>query len=204
MMASNRVSGTHACGKDIGMRNEQIGREYLRSIVTKRGDYDYFINPIADGIPLVTKELMDEIAANAEEMIDVDFDYVLAPEALAIPMATAFTMRTGKPFMVIRKRRYGIPDEIAVEKSTGYEKSVSAYINFVKPGDKVVLFDDVVSTGGTMEAIADALREHCVKVVMAVVVLNKSKDLPALSERLGFLVKAMLDVSVKDGRPCIG
>lgn len=181
------------------MRTEHIKKAYLESIVTKRGDYDYFINPISDGIPLVTKELMEEIVSNTEELIDEDFDYVLAPEALGIPMAAAFTMRTGKPFMIIRKRKYDLPGEICVSKSTGYEDS-GVYINFVKKGDRIVLFDDVISTGGTLKAIVDSLKEHGVDVVMAVIILDKTDSVDEISKKLGIRIRTMVRVSAKDGK----
>ena len=168
-----------------------------------KGGYPYVINPIGDGFPTVTKELLDEIAYNFEEMIDVDFDYVLAPEAMGIHIAAAYTMRTGKPFKVIRKRGYGLPGEICVEKSTGYESTVRTFINDVKPGDRAVIVDDIISTGGTMRPIVRALREAGVDIVMIAVVLNKSSD-PGLPERdLGVPVRYMLSVSVEDGKPVI-
>ena len=182
------------------MRTERIKKDFLNSIVIKKGDYDYFINPISDGFPLVTKELLDEIAQNAEELIDVDFDYILAPEALGIPMATAFTMRTGKPFMILRKRRYDLPDEICIEKDTGYEKSVGMYINFIKKGDRVVLLDDVISTGGTLRSIAQALKDRGAELVMTIIVLDKTDDIEKVSKELGIKIKAMVRVSAKNGK----
>lgn len=182
------------------MRTEHLEKAYLESAILDRGGYKYFVNPMCDGIPYVTKELLEEIAYNAEEMTDVDFDYVLTPEAIGIPIATAFTLRTGKPFMVIRKREYGLPGEVCVNKSTGYENSVPVYINFVKPGDRVVILDDVISTGGTLKAIGDALRKKGVEVVMTVTVFNKNDNLAQLSDELGFPIKAMLDVRVRDGK----
>ena len=185
------------------MRTEQLEKAYMESVILDRGGYKYFVNPMCDGIPHVSKELLEEIAGNAEEMIDADYDYVLTPEAIGIPIATAFTLRTGKPFMVIRKRRYDLPGEICVNKSTGYENSVSVYINFVNPGDRIVILDDVISTGGTLKAICDALKERGAKVVTAIMVLNKNDDLAQLSDELGFPIKTMLNVRVRDGKPVI-
>lgn len=168
-----------------------------------KGDYPYVINPICEGIPMITKELLDEIAYNLEEMIDVDFDYVLAPEAMGIHIAAAYTMRTGKPFKIIRKRGHGLPGEICIEKSTGYESTVRTYINSVRPGDRAVIVDDIISTGGTMRPIIRALRDAGVEVVMIAVVLNKSADPRSPERDLGVPVRHMLSVSVEDGKPII-
>ena len=45
-----------------------------------------------------------------------------------------------------------------VEKSTGYEKS-DVYINDLHEGDKIIIVDDLISTGGTLKAILGALHE---------------------------------------------
>ena len=187
----------------VTMRTERIGKAYIDSILVMRGDYPYLINPICDGIPLLTKELMDEVVDNLTEMIDVDFDYVIAPEAMGIHIATAYMLRTGKPFMVIRKREYGLPGEICIEKSTGYEKVVRTYINCVKKGDRIVIIDDIISTAGTLIPIVKALKEIGADVRMVAVILNKSSDLKAIEDKLEVPVRRMLDVGVEDGRPVI-
>ena len=52
------------------------------------------------------------------------------------------------PFSIIRKRPYGLDGEIEIVETTGYS-TTKMYIKGVKPGMKVTIVDDVVSTGGT-------------------------------------------------------
>ena len=47
------------------------------------------------------------------------------------------------------------------------------FINGVKKGDKVVLMDDVMSTGGTIMAIVLALKKIGAEVVDVVVIVEK-------------------------------
>jgi adenine phosphoribosyltransferase len=57
---------------------------------------------------------------------------------------------------VMRKREYKLDGEVAVHQTTGYSKG-ELYLNGVYPGDRVVIIDDVVSTGGTMRALLQSL-----------------------------------------------
>src|SRR5674476_1185165 len=85
----------------------------------KRGEYNYFIHPITDGVPIIEPALLREVCTAMVKMLDL----------------------TG---------------EIAVHQTTGYSK-VELYLNGIKKGDRVVIIDDVVSTGGTMKALLQAL-----------------------------------------------
>lgn len=53
----------------------------------------------------------------------------------------------------------GLPGECDVCQVTGYSKGEIA-INGINPGDRVVLIDDVISNGGTMNGIIKALQPH--------------------------------------------
>ena len=43
-------------------------------------------------------------------------------EAMGIHLATALSLETGIPFVVVRKRQYGLPGEVAVHQTTGYSQ----------------------------------------------------------------------------------
>lgn len=180
-----------------------LTEKFLNSPVVDIGGYKYFVNPVSDGIPSVDKALLDEIIEGVIEVSELRCDLILAPEAMGVPIATGLTIRTGIPFAVIRKRSYGLEGEIRLDQSTGYSRS-PMYINGVRPGDRVVLVDDVMSTGGTAKAIVEALEKNGVTVTEVSVVFNKSKDLAAISEELGVPVRRLIDVGVsEDGRPYI-
>ncbi|MBE6518495.1 MAG: adenine phosphoribosyltransferase [Thermoplasmata archaeon] len=184
------------------METNELERAYLASKVVMKGDYPYFINAISDGNPSISRDLLDQIVGNFQRLADLETDVYLAPEAMGIPVAAALTMRTGVPFQIIRKRGHGIPEEIKLKKATGYE-TTDMYLSFIEPGTKAIFVDDVVSTGGTMEAIVSILRDHGVIVEKALCVLNKCKDVEALSKKIGIPIYTLIDVAVEDGKPVI-
>ena len=175
---------------------------FLSSIVVDKGGYPYLVNPVSDGVPKITKELLDDIVDRFVEICDFECDEILAPEAMGIHLATAVCMRTGIPFLVIRKRSYGLPGEVSLTKKTGYGDS-TMYINGIGEGDRVVLLDDVISTGGTTRSIVAAIERTGAEVVGVVTVFNKSRDIGALEKAVGKPIRSILDIGVQDGRPVI-
>ncbi|MFC7046150.1 hypoxanthine/guanine phosphoribosyltransferase [Halobacteriaceae archaeon GCM10025711] len=175
--------------------------EYLRQTlaaapVIRRGEYRYFVHPVTDGIPLVEPRLMREIVDGVLDRVDVDaVDKILTAEAMGIHHATAVSLEADVPFVVARKRSYGFEDEVAVHQVTGYAEG-ELYVNNVHEGDRVLLVDDVVATGGTLRALCDALDRIGADVVDIVTVVRRAADEPL---DLPTPVKSLVDVDVVDG-----
>lgn len=184
------------------MEKSLIKDTYLSSAVIKKGDYDYVVNCMSDGNPALSKELLDQITDCFIEICDLDCDIILAPEAMALPYGTALTLRTGIPMQIIRKRATGLPGEIVFSSRTGYGRS-DMYLTSISAGTRVMIVDDIISTGGTLEAMIKTLEEHGIKVTEAAMILNKSKDFESLAERIPVPIRYILRVGVKDGKPFV-
>ena len=127
-------------------------------IIEKEG-YHYFVHPISDGVPMLRPELMREIVIRIIRKADLaDVDKIVAPEAMGIHISTAVSLMTDIPLVVVRKRGYGLDGEVSLSKATGYEES-NLYINDVDEGDRLLVLDDVLSTGGTLSALLPALED---------------------------------------------
>lgn len=141
--------------------------------VVNRGGYHYFVHPITDGIPELEPALLREIAAAMVRILDLEgVNRIVTAEAMGIHIGTALSLVTDIPLTVMRKRQYGLPGEIAVHQVTGYSKG-ELYLNGVCAGDRVVVVDDVCSTGGTMCALMAALEDAGAEVVDACVVIRR-------------------------------
>ncbi len=167
--------------------------------IIKRGDYPYVIHPITDGIPEIKPELLEEITSEMIKILEnyEPFDKIVTMEAMGIPLATSISIKTGKPFTIIRKRSYGLPGEVEVKQVTGYSKS-KMYINGLKTGDTIVIVDDVLSTGGTLRAILEALKGMNVNVKTVIVALDKGNVSLDVEEDTGTPIHSLLHINVKD------
>jgi len=89
-----------------------------------------------------------------ERLQGVDFDVVLGPESrgFIFGMPVAYTM--GKGFVLVRKKGKLPCETIEKEYELEYGKAtIEMHKDAIRPGDKVVIIDDLIATGGTIEAI---------------------------------------------------
>lgn len=166
--------------------------------IVKFGEYEYFIHPMSDGIPLITKELMEETTDRIIGMTDLNCDKLLVVEAMGMHLGAALCLRTGKPFVVARKRPYGLPDEVEFHQKTGYsEKKI--YLNYINPGDRVTIVDDVLSTGGTLIGLLGALKEMNVEVDDVIILFDKGQIREKIEADFGVKIRVVFNVKVDDG-----
>ncbi|HDS59589.1 MAG TPA: purine phosphoribosyltransferase family protein [Thermoplasmatales archaeon] len=163
--------------------------------VVRKGDYHYVVHPLTDGIPHIAPHLLEETAAAMADILP-PCDILVTMEAMGIPLAAALSLHTGIPFTIIRKREYGLPGEVSVQQKTGYS-SAHLFINGLHRGQRVVIVDDVVSTGGTLVAVVQALQAMGVVIQKIIIAVNKG-DLAAIEKKIGMPVHALVDIEVND------
>jgi len=141
----------------IDMRVELLKESVVNAPVVWKEGYPYFVHPLSDGVPRQTSELLAAARDLVSENVDWDsIDLILGIEAMGIPLAAALCLTSGKPLVIGRKRQYGLPGEVSIDQSTGYSKG-EIYLNDIEQGARVLIVDDVVSTGGTLHPILEAV-----------------------------------------------
>ena len=152
---------------------ERLIHSLETSPVMKRGEYNYFINPITDGVPLLEPAVLREIGCAMVRCLDLEgVDKIVVCEAMGIHIGVALSMMTDIPLVVVRKRSYDLPGEVAVHQTTGYSKG-ELYLNGVGAGDRVVIIDDVCSTGGTLRALISAIEQVGAEIADICVVIGR-------------------------------
>lgn len=127
------------------------------SPIVPRGEYNYFIHPITDGVPSLDPAVLREVGSAMLKVLDLErIDKIVVAEAMGIHIGTVLSLMTDIPLNIVRKREYKLPGEIAVHQTTGYSKG-ELYLNDICSGNRVVIVDDVISTGGTIRALLGAL-----------------------------------------------
>ena len=91
--------------------------------IVKRGEYNYFIHPITDGVPIVDPALLREVGAAMLKVLDLNgVNKIVVAEAMGIHIGTVLSLMTDIPLNIVRKREYKLPGEIAVHQATGLFK----------------------------------------------------------------------------------
>ena len=150
---------------------------------------------------LAWKEVLAAIVELIGQQVNwSEVDLILGIEAMGLPLTAPLSVQHDRPLVVARKRAYGLEGEVVVDQSTGYSKG-TMYLNDVRPGERVLIVDDVLSTGGTLRAVIDGIRRCGAEVAQVVIVVEKGpgmadlhRDDPSLN------LSALIAVDVVDGR----
>jgi adenine phosphoribosyltransferase len=164
--------------------------------------YDYIVNPLSSGVPAIPTEALWGCAFEVARIADLrEVDKIVTPEAMGIHIASALSMVTGKSMLVLRKRPYFLPGEIEVVKQTAYSVT-RMYVNGLKSGDRVLLVDSIISTGGTFSALTQALQKLGVKITDAVAVIERieEKGVQRVKDETGVDVKTLVKIRLESGK----
>ena len=177
---------------------DRLRQSLLDAPIIEKDGYHYFVHPISDGVPMLRPELMREIVIGIIRKANLtDVNKIVAPEAMGIHISTAVSLMTDIPLVVIRKRPYGLEGEVSISQVTGYSKG-EMYINDIDEDDRVLVLDDVLSTGGTLAALLTALDDIGAEIVDTVAVIKKVGEGNELDETR-FEPKTLINVDVVDG-----
>jgi len=176
---------------------DRLQQSLLEAPIIEKDGYNYFVHPISDGVPMLQPELLREIVIKIIRKAQIEnVDKIVTPAAMGIHISTAVSLMTDIPLVVIRKRAYGLDGEVSLTQVTGYSEG-EMYINDVYEGDRVLVLDDVLSTGGTMKGILTALDDIGAEILDVVAVIKKAGE-NAL-DGTDYDVKTLINVDVVDG-----
>ena len=116
----------------------------------------------ADGLKLA----IDQMQAKLEGL---EFDAIAGLESRGFIFGMPIAYNLGKPFIPVRKKgklpRATVSQEYELEYGTA---EIEIHKEDVKPGSRIVLIDDLIATGGTLNAavkLFDKLDSSVVKIV---------------------------------------
>jgi adenine phosphoribosyltransferase len=107
----------------------------------------------ADGFALAIDTMQDLVK-------DLDYDVVVGAESRGFIFGAPIAYNRHKPFVLIRKKGKlpceTIEKEYALEYGTA---TIEIHKDAIKPGQKVLIVDDLIATGGTTEAMVQLVEE---------------------------------------------
>jgi orotate phosphoribosyltransferase len=119
--------------------------------------------------PQVLKLLADNLCGLVPPAADV----LAGPELGAVPLVAAMALQLNKPFVIVRKET----------KDYGTARRIEGIF---KPGQKIVLVEDVLTTGGAVLSAAAACQKEGLTVLGIVGVLNRNKGVKENIAKAGF------------------
>ena len=102
----------------------------------------------------------------------VDFDVIAGAESRGFIFGMPVAYALGKAFVPVRKKGKLPCETVTAEYDLEYGKAaIEIHKDAIKPGQKVVLVDDLIATGGTMEAsckLVEQLGGEVVKIIFLI------------------------------------
>lgn len=91
---------------------------------------------------------------------DYEFDYIVGIEARGFIYAAPMAYAMDKGFIPIRKPGKLPGEKISIEYELEYgNNQIEIHKDALQPGDKVLLIDDLLATGGTVKAAVDLIEK---------------------------------------------
>lgn len=137
-----------------------------------------------------------------EKLKGVDFDYIVGIESRGFIFGSPLAYNLSKGLLLIRKKgklpREVISESYDLEYGTS---TIEMHTDSLKKGDKVVIIDDLLATGGTVQAATHLIEKLGGIVVMDLFVMELSglKGRERLSK---YRVEALVDFPVDSCQSC--
>ena len=120
----------------------------------------------ADGLSLAIDTMQDLVK-------DLEYDVVVGAESRGFIFGTPIAYNQHKPFVLIRKKGKLPCETVETSYELEYGKAtIEMHKDSIKPGQKVLIVDDLIATGGTTEAMIRLVESLGGEVVGVVVLME--------------------------------
>ncbi|WP_407392598.1 orotate phosphoribosyltransferase [Methanobrevibacter sp.] len=117
-----------------------------------------------------------------QKIVDEDIDKVAGPALGAVPIATAVSLESKLPLLMIRKEKKGY----------GTSKLIEGELN---EGDNVIVVEDVSTTGGSLLKAINAIKENGGNVKRAFVVVDREEGAIEEFTKANIVLEPLISVS---------
>ncbi len=164
--------------------------------------YKFLINSLTEQIPATPAELLQ--AATDWIVAEGDFNQATkigGEEDKGAILVASTSLATGLPFGIARWYPAGLEGEISVDFEMEYA-SGQLFLNGIEENDKVIIVDDMISTGGTMLALIQAVQLAKGKIVDIICVAEKIEyyGVKRVAKETGYQVKTLVKISIAGER----
>lgn len=139
----------------------------------------------ADGMQLAIDQMQEAVK-------DLDFDVIVGAESRGFIYGAAMAYNLHKPLVLVRKKGKLPWKTESVDYDLEYGKAtLEIHIDAIKPGQRVLLVDDLLATGGTVKAAAELI-EKLGGVVAGILVMIELKGLEGRKKLEGYRVDTVI------------
>jgi adenine phosphoribosyltransferase len=128
--------------------------------------------------------------------VERPFDYLLSidPGGLSWAHLVLAAVPSIPRVCAIRNWQSGVRGQVCVPQESGFYAGRTLWFPRMKPGDRVAILDDVISTGETLRLVVKTLREHGVVPVAALCIIRKKSGSGSISASLDIDIRSLIEV----------
>ncbi len=164
--------------------------------------YKFLLNSLTEQIPATSVELLQ--AATDWIVAEGEFGQatkLIGEEDKGAILVASTSLATRLPFGLARWYPAGLEGQVSVDFEMEYA-SGQLYLNGVEENDKVIIVDDMISTGGTLLALIKAVQLAKGEIIDIVCVAEKIEyfGVHQIEMETGYQPKTLLKVSIAGER----
>ena len=166
------------------------------------GGYRFILNSLTEQVPATPSSLLQLAAEWISSEITTDCDKLLTEEDKGGILLAAVSLQTGLPFGMVR----WVPNQLATQVSEifscEYVKEGTLYLSGIEKNDRVVVIDDIISTGGTLIGIIKTLQKIEAEIVDVIILAEKGEynGIKRVKKETGIDVRSLINISVAEKR----
>ena len=165
--------------------------------------------PVSDTLMIGAFVIFGDVeltCACARELLKIapEFDYMVAPEAKAIPLVHEMARQSGRnEYFLVRKKKKAYMNGVfeTVDRSITTEGEQKLYMDGTDAaklrGKRVLILDDVISTGGSIAAVENLVNQAGGQVVGRMAILAEGEA----ADRKDILFLENLPLFNSEGQP---
>jgi adenine/guanine phosphoribosyltransferase-like PRPP-binding protein len=160
--------------------------------------HKFILNSLTEQVPATTSQLLQLTAEWISSEITQECDKLLTEEDKGGILLAAVSLQTGLPFGMVRWVPNQLANQISEIFSCEYIKEGTLYLSGINKNDRVIIIDDIISTGGTMIGIIKTLEKIGAKIVEVLVLAEKIEynGIEKVKKATGVDVRSLIQLSI--------
>ena len=161
--------------------------------------YKFVLNSLTEQVPATSPKLLQLAAEWISSEIIHDCDKLLTEEDKGAILVAAVSLQIGIPFGMVRWYPNNLANQVSAIFSCEYIKERTLYLSGIEKNDRVIVIDDIMSTGGTLIGIIKTLNKIGAQIIDTIVLGEKIEynGVKRVKKETGINVRSLMKISVK-------
>lgn len=163
-------------------------------------NYKFILNPLTEQVPATSSKLLRAAAEALMNKMEINnYNKLITEEDKGAILVAAVSLFTELPFGMARWMPNKLADQVSSIFSCEYTKG-TLYICGIEQGDQVCIIDDLISTGGTLIGMIEAIQSIGADILDIIVIGEKIEynGVERVLRKTGIQVKPILEISVQN------